>query len=245
MDKASAAVAAAESEVKAKLAAIGRVEATISAKEAQLTGILDAQARKATVETLEVRERRFRAAHAALLKGLREYTEAAGDLAPVIIEARQLEIFADALATTDLPTAATLVTTLVGNHIAAVKAGSAPAGLPQAGAAAPTTTTASPVLATTRIFTLQGVRWREPSNVAMTRYHPQYADLDLPRDLAAQAFAANIAITITDARVRDLKRQHAPKNLHPDQCSWIGDPGDDEPATVPNGERIMHSAFGN
>jgi len=244
-DRAIANLSTAEATVRAKIAALAKLETLILTKEAELADLINEKVKEETIKTLGTRERRFRTAHAGLMTALREYRDSAGDLGPTVPEAKQLEVFADALATTDLPTAETLVATLVANHIRAVRNGTAPAALPTAEAAAPPPKPASPVAATTPVFTVKPIRWREPSNATMVRYHPQYAPLDLPHELAEEALSKHLAIAITDGRVRDLKRNNAPRHTHPEQCQWLGDPGDAEPVEAATGERILHSAFDN
>jgi hypothetical protein len=75
------------------------------------------------------------------------------------------------------------------------------------------------------------------------RFHPQYADLDLPHALADQAIAGSLAILITDRRVADFKRQHAPRHIHPEQCSWVGKGNEPDDAPKARHEPIRHSAF--
>jgi hypothetical protein len=242
LDKASAAVAAAEREAKAKLAAITKIEASIASKEAELAAIVDTQTR-ATVKTLDARLRRFRAVHADALKVLAEYAVAARDLVPVVPEAQGLEIFADNLFRVDLPNSERHLGTVVESYIVAVKNGTAPAALQAVFTPPPRLVAEPPAPAATRVFTIKGVRWKDPANPAMVRFHPQFAALDLPLDLAAQAIGANVALAITDPKVAELKRHHAPKALGLEQCEWIGEPTIDEPPTPTKSERVLHSAF--
>jgi hypothetical protein len=241
--KASAAVAAAESEVKGKLGAITKIEATIASKEAELAVIIDGQTRAATAKTLDARLRRFRAVHADALKVLAEYAVAARDLVPVVPEAQGLEIFADNLVRVDLPNSERHLGTVVESYILAVKNGTAPAALQATNAPTPKPVAEPEPAPTMRLYTLRPIKWCEPSNRKMIRYHAGFASLDLPPDLAQNAIAKSLAVLISDPRVADLRRHNPPKQVGLEGCEWIGPPAADEPMMVPNGERILHSRF--
>jgi hypothetical protein len=235
IERTTAVLTSTEVTVKGKLSALAEIEARIAAKERELADFRDAEMRKKTVEVLQVRERRFDAAGKGLLVALVEYAAAAGDIAPVVPEAEQLHIFAQSLAVNEIPVAADLVTTLLGNHIRAIQSRTAPAALPQAEAQAP-----KPVAIvqpeTVQVFTMKGLRWVDEANRGMTRKHPQFAALELSPALAERAIADNLALAITDPRVAEIKRSRAPKHLPPDECTWIGvAPADAEPATTPKG----------
>jgi hypothetical protein len=218
IDRTTTALAAAEVPVKGKIAALAKLENQVAAKENELADFRDAEIRKRTIEQLQVREHRFDAASKSLLAALEEYAAATGAIAPVVPEAQQLHIFAHSLAVNELPVAADLVTTLLGNYVRAIQSRTAPAALPQPAAPA-----AKPVLVAlpeeTRLFTLKPVRWCDPGNPQMVRFHPQFAPLSLPPDLAEKAIAANLAISVVDKRVGELRRAHAPSTFTPNSVN--------------------------
>jgi hypothetical protein len=126
-------------------------------------------------------------------------------------------------------------------HRNMVLAGNAPATL-RAPKAPPAPTLPAP--ATTKLFTLKPVRWRDQGNAAFTRRHPAFSQIDLPPALAERAIVLNAAIAVNDPRVRTLSRGRSPVHAPLEECVCLDE--NPEPAAEPeqlHEEPIKHSAF--
>jgi hypothetical protein len=241
IERATEAHMKAELDVKNRNSALATLEALIADKEAELGALRDAEARKRTVEELEVRKRHFDDANNILLAALVKYADAARELGLVIYEARSLHNFATKLHANEMPVAAELVASRVSDYVRMVQAGSAPASLPSVEPPAPPKPVVKPP-EVTRVFAMKPLRWNDPSNPGFTRCHPAFLPVDLPPHLAAEAIANNLAVHIGDPRVAKVTRAHAPKHSAPELCAWIGE-HEDEPDEKPETERLLHSAF--
>jgi hypothetical protein len=231
LDKAERAIRAAKDRATTISGAIVEAEKLLAKLENDLADAADKQTRAATaVETDAMKTEIKTVGHEAIvaITKLANVAERAGMCVP---EARGLHAFCVSSGT-QIPDAVALIVKLLGDHSAAVLAGSAPASLKRPEAPY----VEKPVLPapTQIVFCLRSIKWRDTER--KQQLAGKFTDAYLPPQLVAKALKSGACIAISDPR---RKQFHHTQNEQPRADTALNLDADAEPKSI---EPIMVSS---
>ena len=214
----------AEDIVAAETGYLTKARAEVAALEGDLADAADKQTRTATVvETDAMKTEIKTVGHEAIvaITKLANVAERAGMCVP---EARGLHAFCVSSGT-QIPDAVALIVKLLGDHSAAVLAGSAPASLKRPEAPY----VEKPVLPapTQIVFCLRSIKWHDTER--KQHLAGKFTDAYLPPQLVAKALKSGACIAISDPR---RKQFHHTQNEQPRADTALNLDADAEPKSI-------------
>lgn len=213
LDAAEVAGAAALLRLSSIAAAHTEAEQVLAKLDNQISAALDAKTRAATAREAEALASDLEQAGASFDIAINALAAITAKVSPFVFEARGLEAFSTSSGT-EVPSAVSIIASLLREHARSVLAGAAPATLPTP--TAPFAPTIAPKPATRSLFTLRAVSWTNGDGAL--RVAPKFSDAELPLDAADRAIAANVAVEMDSPLRNSSTRGQWPGRPDPANC---------------------------
>jgi hypothetical protein len=230
----------AQDRVQTLTGAIVDVDKTIGELERTINEIIDKRCRTETsiaVTAMADRLAKAQVAHAAAALELELAAKEGGILIPESVAVHQFVLDAR----TQLVPAIEMVVAGLRAHAQGVLSGHGPASLPRP-AAPPVQLKVVPAEPMQTVFIKRNAKYLDQAGrtvtIAGNRRH------SLPQKLAEEALSTNLALPLSDRRIRDLE-YNAPAFFVPSEevCEWVGAPAKAKPAPKSTAAPVMSSHF--
>jgi hypothetical protein len=211
LDKAEAAIRAAQDRAATITAAVAEVEQQLASLEKTFAENSDRIERGKTGAEIEQLARRWTDACAALVDAATKLGDYGERVSMIVPEAGAAWHFCKTI-TNEIPQNAELITKLLRQHGASVIAGSAPSAMPQP--PQPYVEVLPPLREpTVQLFALRSIKWRDDQG--QQRFVGQYRDAPVPQRLVARSLRSGACVPVTDPRRAKLHTQ-GDTTQHPD-----------------------------
>jgi hypothetical protein len=201
--------------VQALTAALKRIDEQLSQARAEADRARDHAKRIETAKVHETNLVALKATVPALVEALNEFAEAGAKLDPLVWDIKSLNNIAGTLAA-ELPDAVHRVSTQAEWQIGQILRGETSASL---GTSSPSLTVVT--APTMEIYTVAGIKWREPSQRAIVHHRRSFSVVDLPVALAERAVAMDAALPLDDVQVAVHRKTQVSAAVPIDDCKWI------------------------